>query len=203
MDEVEALLSTLGAARAPFARLSYRDAFLQTMRLDPFAASLSSIRDALVAVGLAPDMDRGAVEFDDRDFWLDLAMGAHVGPRLGQDLPTFVYDYPASQAALARVRDEDPPVAERFELYWRGVELANGYHELADAEEQRRRFIEDQEWRRAHGRPVPPYDERLLAALEAGLPDCCGVALGMDRLIMLLLGLPGIAAAMAFDFSRA
>jgi lysyl-tRNA synthetase class 2 len=126
-----------------------------------------------------------------------------VGPRLGVDAPAFLYDFPASQAALSRIRPDDPPVAERFELFWQGVELANGFHELGDAIEQRRRFEADQAWRRARDRAVPPMDMHLLDALASGLPDCAGVALGIDRLLMLKLGTPTLAQTLSFDTRRA
>ncbi len=202
MDEVEALVRTLDVSLPRFSRRRYRDLFLDELQVDPFTGSVEDIRTALASRIALPPGDDPEIR-QDRDFWLDFAMGTLVGPRLGIDAPSFVCDYPASQAALARVRDGDPPVAERFELYWRGIELANGYHELADAGEQRRRFVADQEWRRAHGRCVPPYDEHLVEALASDFPDCSGVALGMDRLIMLILNLPSVSAAMAFDYDRA
>jgi lysyl-tRNA synthetase class 2 len=112
-------------------------------------------------------------------------MGAVIGPKLGQSSLTFVYDYPASQAALARVNPNDPRTALRFELYCKGLELANGFQELASADEQRARFVHDNEERRRMGLPTYQLDERLLAALAAGLPECAGVALGFDRTLML------------------
>jgi lysyl-tRNA synthetase class 2 len=132
-------------------------------------------------------------------------MGAVVGPGLGHDAPVFIRDYPASQAALARVRTEPDGsrVAERFELYLDGVEIANGFHELGDALEQQRRFEQDLELRRARGQPDLPLDRRLLAALGHGLPDCSGVALGFDRLVMTALGLPSLEAALCFPADRA
>ena len=126
-----------------------------------------------------------------------------VGPRLGREAPAFLYDFPASQAALARVRPGHPPVAERFELFWKGIELANGFHELTDAAEQRRRFEQDRARRAAEGREAPPYDAHLIAALESGMPACAGVALGLDRLLMLMLDLPDLGDVLAFDAERA
>jgi elongation factor P--(R)-beta-lysine ligase len=192
MDEVAELLAALGIA-GPVARLSYREAFLRHAGVNPFTATDDGLRSAACAAGYA------GAELD-RDGWLDILMSLKVGPRLGQEAPCFVFDFPAAQAALARVRGE---VAERFELFWQGIELANGFHELGDAQEQQRRFEADQKARRAQGQPVPPFDRHLIAALETGLPDCAGVALGMDRLLMLKLGLPDLAATLAFDFSRA
>jgi lysyl-tRNA synthetase class 2 len=201
MDEVEALMRALDPTLPAFARRRYRDLFRDELGVDPFDDEVERIREALGAKIALPEGD--PADRNDRDFWLDLAMGAFLGPLLGRNAPEFVYDYPASQAALARISSTDLRAAKRFELYWRGIELANGYHELADAEEQRRRFIADQEWRRGRGLRVPPYDAHLVDALAAGFPDCSGVALGLDRLIMLLLNLPSVSAAMAFDYRRA
>lgn len=203
MGEVEALVQALGAGPGgTFERLTYRQAFLRFAGLDPFTAPIEALRGAVDALGRAPATVEPS-EAADRDFWLDLLVSHAVGPRLGVERPAFLFDFPASQCALARVRPGDPPVAERFELFWKGVELANGFHELADAAEQRRRFEADQAARRTRGQRVPPYDAHLIAALEAGLPACAGVAVGIDRLFMLREGLPDIASAMAFDASRA
>jgi lysyl-tRNA synthetase class 2 len=130
-------------------------------------------------------------------------MSTVVGPRLGAGRLTFIHDYPVSQAALARVKREDPAVAERFELYLDGIELANGFHELCDATEQRARFERDLAQRRARGKNQPPLDECLLAALAAGLPDCSGVALGFDRVVMAATGARGIDEVIAFPADRA
>ena len=194
MDEVEALVRVAGVASTPFERLSYRQAFQRYAGLDPFSAPLEQL------VGVARfDGDAGP-QAQERDFWLDLIMADVVGPQLGLEAPVFLYDFPASQAALARVNEGR---ALRFELFWKGIELANGFHELADASEQRRRFESDQQWRAANGRDVPPYDRHLVAALCAGLPDCAGVALGLDRLLMLLRGAPRLSATLAFAADRA
>ena len=130
-------------------------------------------------------------------------MGALVGPRLGRGALTFVHGYPATQAALARLDPHEPGTALRFELYCEGLELANGFHELASATEQRARFECDIEERRRRGLPLFPIDERLLAALEAGLPDCTGVALGFDRTLMLASGARHIEEVLAFPTARA
>jgi lysyl-tRNA synthetase class 2 len=116
---------------------------------------------------------------------------------------TFVYDYPPSQAALAQVRPGPEPVGERFELYVEGMELANGFHELTDADEQRRRFATDIDRRLASGRPVPPLDQAFLAALDAGIPSAAGVALGLDRLLMVKTGARHIDQVLAFPVERA
>ena len=130
-------------------------------------------------------------------------MALAVGPQLGRERPCFICDYPASQASLARLKPGLPPVAARFELYLDGIELANGFHELADPGEQRGRFARDLAIRRERGQIEPPADERLLAALAAGLPDCAGVALGFDRLVAIALGAAALAPAMAFPIENA
>jgi len=188
-------------ALAPARQLSYREAIAEACGLDCTTASPGDIEAVLSSRGIAPI----AAAEQDRDSWLDLLMATVVGPGLGREAPVFVRDYPASQAALARLRDDGDgwPVAERFELYVDGIELANGFHELGDALEQRRRFEQDLQKRRQRGQRLTPLDRRLLEALKHGLPDCSGVALGFDRLVMVALGLPSIDAAMTFPVERA
>jgi lysyl-tRNA synthetase class 2 len=137
----------------------------------------------------------------DHDAVLDLAFGTVVLASFDANAVTFVYDYPASQAALARVKPTTPPVAARFEVFCGGIELANGFHELADAAEQRRRFGADVEKRRSRGKHAPPLDEDLLRALPS-LPDCAGVALGFDRLVALATGASELDAVLAFTHRR-
>ena len=202
-QDVDRLLRavTAGLRRfAPTRSVSYREAIATHSGIDVRSAAPADIAAVLERHGIRP---AGAERWD-RDAWLDLLMGALVGPTLGRDAPLFVHDYPATQAALARLRrDADgTEVAERFELYVDGVELANGFHELGDAAEQRRRFERDIALRRARGQPGNPLDERLLAALAHGLPDCAGVALGFDRLVMVTLGLPDLASAVSFADDR-
>lgn len=203
MDEVEALLRHCGAPDCRYERLSYREAFVRHTGFDPFVLSAQQLRAQLGPAGIAEPEQLDAADLADRDFWLDLWMSRHISPRLGQDAPQFLYDFPASQAALARVRDGEPPLAERFELFWRGIELANGFHELSDAQEQQRRFLADQAWRAQQKRMVPPYDAHLIEALAAGFPDCAGVALGVDRLLMLLTGCARLEEVLAFAADRA
>ena len=140
---------------------------------------------------------------DDRDGWLDLLLAERVQPQLGRQRPTILFDYPASQAALAQVRPGPPPVAERFELYVDGIELANGYHELLDPAVLRARNAAANELRAAEGKPRLPEESRLLSAMEAGLPSCAGVALGFDRLVMVAVGARTLAEVMAFPIDRA
>lgn len=202
MDEVAAFLAeTLADIRAvePPERLSYREAFLRYAAVDPHAAAAAELAGAARAHGVAVS----GLAATDRDAWRDLLLTHVVEPRLGRGRPTFLCDYPASAAALARLRPGTPPVAERFELYWEGVELANGFQELTDAREQRLRFERDRRQRRERGLPDVPHDERLLAAMEYGLPDCSGVALGFDRLVMLAARANAIADVIAFPSERA
>ncbi|WP_336366243.1 EF-P lysine aminoacylase EpmA [Marinobacter sp. C2H3] len=179
--------------------LSYRDALRAFGGVDPFEASLETLRDRC-RQWMAPEQlaDLG------RDGCLDLIMSLAVEPQLGQLRPVFITRYPASQAALAKVSQEDGhPVAHRFELYVRGVELCNGYWELTDPDEQARRFAADNQVRKALNKPVMTVDEALLAALSAGLPECAGVAMGLDRLLMLKTGAEDIAEVLAFPVERA
>jgi lysyl-tRNA synthetase class 2 len=176
--------------------LSYRDLFCKTVGVDPFAANESELRAALGDTVVDPD---GL----SRDDWLDLLLTHHIQPNFPADTITVVFDYPATQCALAKIRRDDPPVAERFEVYVGTHELANGYHELTDAAEQRSRFVRDNERRRARGLPAVPIDEHFLAALERGLPDCAGVALGIERLLMAMLRTENIADVLAFAFAEA
>ena len=182
----------------PLHYYSYRQLFLETLGLDPFTAAL----DELQSVARAR-LDTGTIS-GDRDLWLDLLVSHLVEPQLADRGMCFVYDYPASQAALARIGTVDGvTVGHRFELYVDGVELANGYFELQDAVEQRRRFEQDNLRRRQLGLPERTLDERLLAALEHGMPQCSGVALGVDRLLMLSTGVSDIRKVLAFDWARA
>ncbi len=205
MEEVRDLsIALLASAERPASTpprteyLSYRDAFLRELALDPFAADIGALRKAALECGF-----EGAAECEDRDELLDALMAIRVGPRLGLGSLCFVHRYPASQAALARLDAADPRCALRFELYCEGIELANGFKELASSAEQRARFEADQAQRRARGLPNQPIDERLLAALAAGLPDCAGVALGFDRLAMLASGASHIDAVLPFPIERA
>jgi lysyl-tRNA synthetase class 2 len=202
MDEVAELTRRLlgdGGASLPVESLTYREAVRRHAGFDPFEAPDEVLRRCAGTLGLDPGQAAALA----RDQLLDLIVGARVGPALGARSLTFVHRYPASQAALARLDPSDSLVALRFELYHRGVELANGYHELSDFAEQRRRFAADNESRRARGLPVTTPDRHLLEALEAGLPDCAGVALGFDRVLMLALGAASIDEVLAFPVERA
>lgn len=198
MDEMADLLQLVLGKGTP-TRMTYQQAFLDTLGVCPLTASLAVLRQA--GLGLGAD-DLVAVE-EHRDTLLQLLFALGVEPRIGQQLPCFVYDFPASQAALARLNPADPRVAERFEVYFKGIELANGFHELTDATEQRRRFELDNQARIERGLSVRPIDEYLLAALHHGLPQCAGVALGIDRLVMLALKAESLEQVIAFPVTRA
>jgi lysyl-tRNA synthetase class 2 len=191
---VEAALALVGR-RAEVVVESYRQLFLDELGLDPIHAPIEALQEPLAEYGIGP-------EGLGRDDWLDLLITHKLQPAFPRDRITVIHDYPASQCALARIRPGDPPMAERFELFLGRYELANGYHELNDGAEQRRRFERDNEVRRARGLREVPVDEHLLAVLDA-MPDCAGVALGMERLLMCLAGTDAIADVLAFPFAEA
>lgn len=190
MNEVAALVCGLLGC-PPAQTFSYGELFERHAGLDPLTASDDALWRRVAAAGIEPSP---ALRAAGRDAALDLLLTAVVEPAIAPLGAVFVHDYPASQAALARLRPDRPELAERFELYVDGIELANGFTELTDAAEQRRRFEADNRARQAQGLPQVPLDEGLLAALQQGLPDCAGVALGFDRLLMLACGLDDIAA---------
>jgi elongation factor P--(R)-beta-lysine ligase len=201
MDEVASLVGELlpESARQPAWRFSYRELFRRHLDLDPFRASVAELIACAETQGVVAPT---GLTNDAPDPWLDLLLTHCIEPRLPPERLVFVHDYPSTQAALARIRPDDPPVAERFELYLGGIELANGFHELADPVEQRCRFERDNRLRAERGLPPIPLDEQLLAALEH-LPDCAGVALGVDRLLMLAAGKRQLDEVLAFPFERA
>ena len=188
----------LGRGRARQA--TYREAFIEHAGVDPL---LSDTAVLMAAAGNKGIQAPASLASDDRDGWLDLILVECVQPHLGLDQPVILYDFPASQAALSRIRDGDPPVAERFELYVSGIELANGYNELLDPEELVRRNRANNRFRAAEGKPALPEQSRLLAAMRSGLPPAVGVALGFDRLVMVVAGAKKLADVIAFPFDRA
>ena len=207
LDEAISLLSDLvdcllgcGAAE----RISYRDAFVKFADIDPFDCTIEQLTEAVASANIAALSSLG----DDRDLWLDLVMAERVGPRLGEQQPTVLFDFPAGQAMLSTIRSGkdasiDSARAERFELFYRGIELANGYVELRDADELRRRFEAANAARATDGKPTLPVDSRLEAAMRRGLPACSGAALGFDRTVMLAVGARKLADVMPFPVDRA
>jgi lysyl-tRNA synthetase class 2 len=193
-------LSETLLGRGPAQRITYADAFQQAAGVDPHRDSIDALQDQLRRRGIVPP---ASFDTEDRDAWMDLILIELVEPTLGRPRPTLLYDYPPSQAALAQVRAESPPVAERFELYADGIELANGYHELLDAEVLRARNRENNAWRKRDGKPSFPEESRLLQAMESGLPASTGVALGFDRCVMLAAGARDIRDVIPFPIDRA
>ena len=194
MDEVEQLIRHAVGESVRFGsapRLTYARAFERCLGIDPHG-DLTGLSGRLENLGI--DVPDGL----DRDALLDLALSEVVVAGLDPDALTFIHDYPANQAALAAIKPQTPPVAARFEAFAGRIELANGFRELTDPAEQRARFVQEIETRRARGQPVAPLDEAFLAALEQGLPACSGVAVGIDRLVALAAGLDNVAAAMSF-----
>jgi elongation factor P--(R)-beta-lysine ligase len=191
---VESALAMVGR-RAEVLIEGYRQFFIDELGLDPLHAEIDELRAPLAQYGIDPE---GLT----RDDWLDLLITHQLQPAFPRDRITVIHDYPASQAALARVRPGDPPMAERFELYLGPYELANGYQELNDPSEQRARFQRDNVRRRERGLREMPIDEQLLAVLGR-MPDCAGVALGIERLLMCLAGTDRIGDVLAFPFSQA
>ncbi|MDX1555311.1 MAG: EF-P lysine aminoacylase EpmA [Xanthomonadales bacterium] len=202
-DEVVALVrhcgrdcSELGFDSWPLNRLTFQQLFQAYAGIDPFQCDESELAMAAEERGLAaPRLSHSE--------YLDLLMAEVIQPALPGETFTVVHDFPPEQAALSRVRDGNPAVAERFEVFAGQQELANGYQELTDAAEQRKRFERERRQRSARGEPEAPLDERLLAALEHGLPECSGVALGVDRLLMLMLNVDDIRTVLAFPYDRA
>ncbi|HPZ83113.1 MAG: EF-P lysine aminoacylase EpmA [Thermogutta sp.] len=179
---------------------TYGEVFTRFVGIDPYSAAAEQLRQRAEALGVAYP---ASLSLEDRDGWLDLLFTEKVQPHLGQEEPVIICDYPASQAALAIVRKGPPSVAERFELFVNGIELANGYHELRDPEELRQRITTANAQRVRDGKsPLPPTN-RLLQAMEAGLPACVGVALGFDRVVMIRAGANSIREVLAFPFDRA
>lgn len=187
-------------AETPFERLTWDDAFERHLGRRVLRCNTDELRSIAGGQGINPPATLPA---DDLDDWRNLLLTSCVEPHLGFEHPVFLHDYPASQAALAKVRDDDPPVAERFELYIRGIEICNGYHELLDADELRQRNRAQSAIREREGSRPLPEESRLLTAMEHGLPACAGVALGLDRLAMLAFGCERVDEVIPFPFERA
>lgn len=199
MQEVVELIAALAGEAGALLRtvkISYRELCLTYLELDPWFAEETELQTCARRMGINMDASLS------KDAWLDLLLSHSVMPQLDADQLTLLYDYPASQAALARLND-DEKTAARFEVFWGGVELANGFYELQDAQEQRQRFSGESKERDQLGSPQVAMDECLLMALDHGLPDCSGVALGLDRLLMKLTASESIDQVLAFPMDRA
>ena len=193
------LVSTILSTEA-HQTISYQQAFMAAIEIDPLEDSAAKLLQCIASLDFQPPENWRNM---DRDGWLDLLFTEYVQPTLGLDVPTVLIDYPLSQAALARQNPDNPKVADRFELFFHGLELANGYHELLDVQELRRRNKLINGQREQDGQPQLPLASYLDTAMQSGLPDCCGVALGFDRLVMLATGATDIAEVIAFPFDRA
>jgi lysyl-tRNA synthetase class 2 len=192
MDEVDDLLQLI--LKTPKAeRIPYKALFQTYLNIDPHSATRNELQTIAEQQGLNIEAD-----INDCTTWLQLLMSHCIEPHIGKQTPVFIYDFPIEQAALAKIIPGNPPVAARFEVYYQGMELANGFHELQNAAEQRLRFEKNLQLRTEQGLPLLPIDDDFLAALEHGLPDCSGVALGFDRLVMLAAGCAKITEVISF-----
>ncbi len=198
---VDLLVALLQAVKPEWnpKRTTYQQAFLDHAQICPLTSSVEQLADLAVAKNLGVQRQWST----DRDDWLNLIFSEVVQPRLGSTQPEVISHYPASQSALAKICQKDPRVAERFELFVGGVELANGYHELLDAEELRKRNATVADQRTYDGKPPLPSESRLLAAMQAGLPACSGCALGLDRLLMVVCEAQTIDQVICFPIERA
>ena len=197
MDEMDELLQLILNTESA-KRCTYQTAFLKILKVDPLSATLEVLKKS------GDHLNLGDVLFleTDRDTILQLLFCFAIEPVIANNKPCFVYNFPASQAALARISPDDNRVAERFEVYYKGIELANGFHELSDAKEQLKRFEQDNKKRQQKKLPIMPIDMNFINALPA-LPDCAGVALGIDRLIMLALKVQHIDEVLSFSIKKA
>lgn len=194
MAELNALLQTTLNTQ-PAEKISYQQLFETHLNLNPHQATLIE----LCTIAKQHQLD---IQLEKKDDWLNLLLTHLIEPKIGLEKPLFIYDYPTSQSALAKIREGNPPVAERFELYYKGYELANGFHELNQSDRQTERFREDLQKRKQAGQHCPPIDERFLQSLDY-LPSCAGVAVGIDRLLMIKSEQPHIASVLSFDFQNA
>ncbi|RRS33301.1 MAG: lysyl-tRNA synthetase [Gammaproteobacteria bacterium (ex Lamellibrachia satsuma)] len=200
MDEVASLVNAVLPSALPVEHVSYGEAFQRYLGIDPHAASAECLRQCAIDAGIS---DAETLSLDGADAWLDLLLTQRIEHHLGRERLSFLFDYPASQAALAKVRQGTPAVAERFELYLEGIEIANGFHELTDAQEQQRRFEQENAIREERGLPTVPMDRNLLSGLASGMPECAGVALGIDRLLMRVTNVASIEEVLAFPYLHA
>jgi len=198
MQEMDALLQFV-LHTMPAEKITYANVFEKYLGINPHTTTISELENCAQANKI--EMDANFC-WDDIDTGLQLLLTHCIEPQLGHDRPWFIYDFPKSQAALARIQNSNPAVASRFEVYFRGIELANGFHELQDAKEQRKRFENNLAQRKSLGLPELLIDEYFLASLQHGLPDCAGVALGIDRLVMLAINANCLSDVISFDIQR-
>lgn len=203
MDEIAELMAVLFDGHKslnPSQRFSYQELFQLHTGLNPLIFSYQDY----CAYALDNHLSEAvSICGQDHVSWLDFIFSHEVQPKLGENAVCMVYGYPACQSSLARINNHDSQITDRVEIFINGIELGNGYYELADAEEQERRFVQEIAIRQQRKRPVPVKDQRLVAALRAGLPDCCGMAIGLDRLLMLLAKLSTIDDVVSFPVQRA
>lgn len=198
MEEVEDLLVQVlpqSCLQHQAVYLTYQAVFSKAVGIDPLSASINDFESATETLGYS---EAQLICADNRSAWLDFLFSHVVQPNLPLQCIVFVYNYPACQSALARLHPQQPEVAERVEVFIDGVELGNGFQELTDSVEQRQRFIQQQRERTEHGMTVPGLDEDFLAALDAGIPDTAGIAIGVDRLLMLAYSIDNISQVLTF-----
>ena len=199
IEEVAALLRDVLACKDTES-ISYQNLFLREVNIDPLKATNEELTTLISEHGMLSDW---LINEGSKDTLLQFVMSEIIEPRIGNDIPCFVYNFPASQASLAKISADDSRVAERFECYFKGIELANGFNELTDADQQLRRFRADNEIRSDMNKEQRPIDDNFIAALKHGLPKCSGVALGVDRLLMLALGAKSIDKVISFPIDNA
>ncbi len=201
MEEIDSLMQLI-LNTAPATYLSYKDAFNNLLGIDPLSFSAKDFEAVCRQKKSVPPPDLLQPDTD-KDEQLNFLMGSFIEPELGKHSPVFLHDYPASQANLAKLYQEKPGYAMRFEVYYRGVELGNGFCELTDPEIQRQRFETENQARLAMGKEELSLDHHFLDALKTGMPECAGVAMGIDRILMLALGIGDLDQIVAFSWSRA
>jgi len=179
---------------------TYQDVFIEHVQIDPLNRNIDELHDCIIKANKASDW---LLEEDDIDVLLQFIMAEMIEPKIGQSTPFFIYNFPVTQASLAKESHDDPRVAERFECYYKGVELVNGFCELTDANEQEKRFTDDNQKRQSLGLEVKEIDYKFIKALKSGIPACSGVALGVDRLLMLALDKGSIDEVITFTIDRA
>jgi lysyl-tRNA synthetase class 2 len=199
MDEVEDLLVNILACDE-VERISYQSLFLNVLGIDPLTCEASTLIELLESHNMLSDW---LLKETSIDILLQFIFSEIIEPTIGANVPCFVFDFPSSQASLAKISEVDCRVAERFECYFKGIELANGFSELTDANQQFKRFEVENDIRKVQGKQPRPIDHRFINALFSGLPDCSGVALGIDRLVMIALNVDSIDQVISFTIEHA